>query len=411
MRFIVLLLFLPKLLFADDIEQLLNQYPRISASIIYEDLNTGKVLYSRNAQEFMIPASSAKSFTSFAALKFLGKNFSYSTQLLKQGDDFYLKFSGDPSLKITDLKELLKALPKKHIFIDDSAFDQQLLGYGWSWEDSKFCFSAPISAIIVNKNCFNATLQASGKLAAENVYVKIHNNTITKDDPKCNLDLKLLPDESYQLSGCVNKDIPLNIAYQNPRQMLKNMLKGYNLEFKAAPREAVIIAEHKSEKLDELLKVVMKDSDNLYSNAIAKTIGEKYFNEQGSFENAVEAIKQITDVSAIRLMDGSGTSRYNLIAANQLLALFKSAFHNQKIWPDFYNNLPIYGIDGSLKDLTNKNLQGKVRAKTGSMSGVLVLVGFVDKNKVFVIMLNNFIQSRTEMLQLSEQILLRLTLL
>jgi serine-type D-Ala-D-Ala carboxypeptidase/endopeptidase (penicillin-binding protein 4) len=402
---------------------------KISLTMQVKDLETEEEIYSISPDRLMIPASTTKSFTSYAALEYLGPEFTYSTQVLFDEnkidsknvliDDLYIKFLGDPSLTRQELFKLMDGLKKYNIkdikgdvVIDDFIFDQGYQADGWPWDDSKFCFAAPTSAIVINGNCFFLNLSPSkaslgiAKLTGSSFVESIRNKIITKKDKNCSPELAVYQDNSYDLTGCIDSRsefIPLRIAYQDPRLMIKKiiraslkeqkiLLKG-NIVFKVVPSKYNPVLENKSINMSELLKKVQKDSNNVYADNIAKTIGAKYYKTQGDFSNATKAISKITDNKEMVIKDGSGGSRYNLISSNHLVDLFIKAYKNQKIWPYFYDSLSISGVDGFLKKrFINTPLIGKIRAKTGYMGGVTALAGYLEKDDgrvlVFSIMIN-----------------------
>lgn len=419
---IVALFFLPSLAVSNEIEDILKAYPRMNVGILVVDLKTGKEIYSLNPKKLRLAASVTKSFTAYAALEYLGNDFRYSTKILENKGQIYVKFSGDPSFTIEDFSNLIAKLKIKtisgNIIIDDNTFDQEYLGPGWAWDDSKFCFSAPISAIILNENCFNAILKPNGKIESPKIYAKFKNNLTSTKDVNCNPKLYAKPNNSYELNGCVNSlgdDIKLNIAYQDPRKMLESILKDIlkrqeikfngKIIFKESSEEFKLLAEHKSPPLSNLLKKMMKESNNLYAEAFLKTIDYNINKIPGSFSNGAKLIKSLGNFQDTQIVDGSGTSRYNSIAPDQLIELFTKA-HNSKNWPYFYDSLAISSVDGSLEKnfLNHDHLKGKIFAKTGSMSGVKNIVGYYE-NKIFVIMINNYSCLRKEINKVEEDIL------
>ena len=356
----------------------------------------------------MIPASTTKSFTAYSALEYLRPEFTYNTQILFDetkidnngvlSDNLYIKFSGDPSLTKDDFFKLISDLKKYNIntitgdiVIDDSVFDQYYQADGWPWDDGKFCFAAPTSAIVIDKNCFYLKLSSKG-LTGFSV-AKINNDLVVKNDPNCAPELMAHPDNSYDLTGCLDKksqEIPLSIAYQDPRFMLRELLKNYKqVVYDTTPPEYKVMLEHKSLPLAELVKQMHKTSNNIAADNFTKTIGAKYYKTQGSFANGTKAISEITGNKEIRIFDGSGGSRYNLISPNHLVDLFIKAYKNQY----FYDSLMISGIDGVLEKRFIAKLNGKIHAKTGSMNGVTNLVGYLEKDNgkvlVFTIMINS----------------------
>lgn len=412
-----LMLFIPCLIDAHEVDELIKKFPEVSFSILAKDLTSGEILYSYNPDKLMIPGSTTKLFTGYAALSYLGKEFVYKTQVFEKNNQFYLKFSGDPSFTLNDLDILIKKIPKynnlKKIFVDDSFFDQVYFGNGWAWDDKKFCYSSPISSIVINNNCFNGVIEPGGAIKTEKAFIKIRNNLVSKAEITCNPDLVASSDNSYEFNGCINiaKPINLSIAYQDPRLMLKDILKTNfkidNVEFENVPSKAKLIYEHFSEPLSVLVNKMIKESNNTYAESFFKTMGAKYYKTQGSFDVAKSAIKEFYPSYNFKIVDGSGASRYNLISSRQFVELLSRAYENK----EFVGSLPISGVDGTLKNRFTSDIkfQNIVMAKSGKLTGINCLAGYVEKNIVFSIMINNFLFSTKEAQELQEQILSKIT--
>lgn len=415
----------------NEINKVLNENidisQRLNIAIAVNELHSGKEIYSSNPYQFMIPASTTKLLTAYAALDFLGPDFIYKTSIsfdkkkINSGGtlngDLHIKFEGDPSFTLKDFANLWDKLKlyninliKGNVIIDDLVFDQSYQADGWPWDDAKFCFGAPTSAVVINKNCFYLNLSASKKIGnISNLtgfsVAKLNNQVISKDNRGCTPELKAYADNKYDLTGCLDIKSPkilLKIAYQNPRRMLIDLIKKKNIVegkiiFQSIPKKYRPIIEHKSASLSELVKYMVKNSENIYADNFLKTIGAKYYNLQGSFSNGTKAVLEIIKNQAIKIFDGSGGSTYNLIAPDHFIKLLNMAYKNHKIWPYFYDALPISGKDGTLKERL-LNLQGVVRAKTGGIRSVSNLVGFIEKeNKeplIFAIMINGSSNSK-----------------
>jgi len=99
------------------------------------------------------------------------------------------------------------------------------------------------------------------------------------------------------------------------------------------------------------------------------------------------------NLKSAKIVDGPGLSRYNLLTPEQLMSLLDYNYHNFNTAYEFIASLPIAGIDGTLKERMAKSpARDRVRAKTGTMSQVTALSGYVEtkNHKVlgFVIMIN-----------------------
>jgi D-alanyl-D-alanine carboxypeptidase/D-alanyl-D-alanine-endopeptidase (penicillin-binding protein 4) len=403
-----------------------------------KQLKDGQEGSRHNSNKLFTPASTLKLFTAYAALSYLQPDFVYSTEVrgdkgkIKAGilkDNLYIKFVGDPVLVSEDIEGLITQLKIHHInkinsdiVIDDTIFDRTYLGPGWLWDDNNFCYSAPISAIAINRNCFELALPLPTTIP----HIKLDNQL--EEGNNCKQELISNQLNEYALTGCINEPTKWDIAYQNPRKYAQDLItsllhkhhvKFNHIRFDQTPRGLDLIAAHKSPSLKKLVKIMLKESDNLIAENLLKTIGAAYYKTQGNFTNGAMAIKEILakeaklDTSKIRLVDGSGLSRYNLISPDTYITLFTAIDKNPMIKQEIWDSLPIAGVDGTLKDrITNKKLQGKVRAKTGGMSGITALVGYVESDNqgliAFAIMLNGFVESPNSLYKFYEDILWKL---
>ena len=146
-----------------------------------------------HADAFMIPASTQKVLTALAASLYLGKEWRFKTRLLAptgalaqakqtgvlQGD-LVLEFNGAPDLTRQALVNLLAYLKQQGVsqiqgdlLLDTGHYAGYDRGNGWSWNDLSICFTAPASAVIVDRNCVYAQLEAN-RITSYNVcYTKL----------------------------------------------------------------------------------------------------------------------------------------------------------------------------------------------------------------------------------------------
>jgi D-alanyl-D-alanine carboxypeptidase/D-alanyl-D-alanine-endopeptidase (penicillin-binding protein 4) len=142
---------------------------------------------------------------------------------------------------------------------------------------------------------------------------------------------------------------------------------------------------------------MLKKSDNVIAGALFKKLGQLYSNRPGSWENGSIAVSKIlskhagVQTSGMRLLDGSGLSVDNLATPAQFMQVLQFAYANNKTSEYFISSLPIAGVDGTLKRRMF-NIARKIRAKTGTISGVVSLAGYATSyNKdplAFVIIVN-----------------------
>jgi D-alanyl-D-alanine carboxypeptidase/D-alanyl-D-alanine-endopeptidase (penicillin-binding protein 4) len=102
------------------------------------------------------------------------------------------------------------------------------------------------------------------------------------------------------------------------------------------------------------------------------------------------------DTTKYRITDGSGLSYHNLITADMIVQLLEGMQRQTDIFPLFYESLPIAGVDGTIRNRMKKTpAEGNLRAKTGSISGVSALSGYVQtpdgERLIFSMSMQNFI--------------------
>ncbi|OGT05960.1 MAG: D-alanyl-D-alanine carboxypeptidase/D-alanyl-D-alanine-endopeptidase [Gammaproteobacteria bacterium GWE2_37_16] len=437
--------------------------PNIDIGIQIQSPADGRIIYQQNAYRLFKPASSLKIFTAAAALKHLGANYRFTTQILAKTNvvqngvlvsDVYFYFDGDPVLRREHLNNLMATLQKMgiskiqgNIYIDDSVFDQLSYGPGWMWDEKNFCYAAPTNAIMLDKNCFpfklnakqeNRPAQVSAVSGIESMSVtsSLITKRIAADD--CPLDLRVGDDNHYYLSGCVwpnPETITLMVAVKNIRlyttRVLTNILREHDIELTGnikiahspitdgsnavAGRNYFVLASYSSPPLSELVKIMLKKSDNLIADALFKKLGNSYFHKTATWLNGAQALLSVLrqngkmDFSDIRIVDGSGLSHYNLMTPAKMTELLNYVYKDATIRDPFWAALPNAGVDGSLAyRMSSSDLRGKVHAKTGTMSGISSLAGYVTttngKLLTFAIIINDFIGKAYKYRQMEDEI-------
>jgi len=421
-----------------------SNLPEATVGVILQDLNSGEILYNYHGAKHFLPASTAKLFSSAAALKELGPHYRYETALYysMQNGELGLKFSGDPSFKLADLLNLLKKLQELKvseirgtIWIDDTTFEGPLLASGWTWDSAPWYYSAPVSAIIIDRNQFGITLFPT-KVIGDPVRAQLDKAVLGKQEHKIKANIRavsasdaetlcqLLVDVDQQnnvdLGGCWptgSDPLHLNLALRNPRlqaqQLINSALQQLQIKSTAKIKFAKIpvhlqkLTQHDSEQLSVLLKVILGDSDNLYAESVTKTLGAKRFGK-GSFKTGVLAIQQILapftgiDFKQARLVDGSGASRYNLISPLHLSQLLYAMAQDPTLAKYFRDSLAVSGLTGTLQtrfaDFENI---ASMQAKTGTLNGVSALSGYLttrtQRELILTILINQALGKSSEL--------------
>lgn len=407
------------------------------------DLSNGTVLFSQNGTKNFIPASNQKIFTTAVALDLLGPEFVFETSIYADGPvvngdlkgDLIVRGSGDPSIggrfNDGDLTLTFRAWADSlraaginrisgDIIGDDDVFDDVPLGYGWSWDDEAYYYSAEISGLSFNDNKVDFTIRARSQGQPAEINWEPHNtdfvhvlNRVVAIRPDSSLKEGYAKERGTNIiqlfsrvpSGSTDRE---SLTVTNPTRYFVHVLRevlvqaGIDVEGKPvdvdersikpdyASGDLRRIATYVSPPLSQIIEVVNKESHNLYAEQVFKTIAafhpvNKKNLTPGSAEMAVERMKLVlaeagVDTSRIQIMDGSGLSRQNLASPRDVVSLLRYMWEHPD--PDvssaFYASLPVGGRDGSLAyRFSTGPARGKVHAKTGTVSNVSALSGYV----------------------------------
>src|SRR5690606_31552129 len=135
---------------------------------------------------------------------------------------------------------------------------------------------------------------------------------------------------------------------------------------------------------DSVIVNLNKTSDNLSAEMTLRALGAKYNKLPSTAEDGIKMIDSMIvlaglDPTVYRLVDGSGVSHYNLISAELLIGILKYFYYQHpELYEILYNSFPAAGVDGTLRNrMKNTKAEKNVHAKTGTLSGVSCLSGYV----------------------------------
>lgn len=379
----------------------------------------GQEVFSLNADSYFTPASLNKTLITSAFLHFLGPSYTFKTVLLKstKGNNFYLLASGDPSLRVKDLFEMfyfLKGAGFSQIdtlFLVDYAYDSVKYGSGWQFNNVAKGYMAPISSFILENNISRITvlnLRGSGERVSiypVTAFFRVHR----RNGKQYRIYDYVMGDTVFTvIEGDIGRVVFTTRSLQAPEKFFAEQIDSI-LKFLSINKRAIkIIPEfswegnydtiyvYSSKPSYVLLMDFMKYSINIYGEAFLKTLGREIYGGKGSYEKGLAAIDSFLRITGLfdhfRPADGSGLSRYNLATPRGMAYLLYFHYKNFSYFPEFASLLPIANIDGTLSK-NYKNLRGVFRGKTGTLSGVSTLGGYIRTKRgedyIYVIMLNN----------------------
>ena len=391
--------------------------------------DTGEVLFTSQSSRRSAPASNTKLVTSAAVVDILGLDHRFSTTVRAGGDvrggvlggDLYLRGTGDPTMLAADYDALAAKvaasgirLVRGKLVADDTWFDSVRLGTGWSWDDEPYYYDGQISALTVSPDTdYDAgsiivkvapgTPGKPAKVTTEppTGFVTIANTAVTGaagSEASVNVERQhatnvISVSGSIPAGGAVDEEWstvadPTGLV----ASLFRDALTRHGVRVLGAtgtgatPANARQFADHQSMPLSQLLTPFLKLSNNMHAEILVKTAG-RVASGEGSWDAGLEAISGKLgglgiDPATLSLVDGSGLSRMDQLAPDQVTSLLLAA--QTKPWfHTWYDALPIAGaadrmVGGTLRSrMKGTPAENNLHGKTGSLTGVSALSGYV----------------------------------
>ncbi|MBP6672828.1 MAG: D-alanyl-D-alanine carboxypeptidase/D-alanyl-D-alanine-endopeptidase [Bacteroidetes bacterium] len=449
---------------ASDIAQRVDdpEFDNANWGVLIRSLKTGETVYSLNAKKMFMPASNMKLFTTSSAMTLLGPDYRFTTRLVTNGavkdsvlnGNIIFVGSGDPTIsgrfnngKVTETFEKwadsLRLLGIRevngNIIGDDNAFDEEYYGSGWQADDETDYYAAQIGAVMFNDNCVNIRVAQSAKIAdvcslswtPNTRYVNIVNRTVTApatDSVNTISFQRVRGTNTIIVTGKLSvgkKIIEELITVDNPTlytmTVLKEVLESKGIRVTGVPLDvddlkdslrydnAKHLASFVSVPYSMIAAETNKPSDNAYAEQTIRTVGNELL-LLGSMVTGRRAAFPLlsswgVDTVRLRMADGSGLSRMDLITPTDAVSLLTGMYNGPNFLP-FYESLPLGGVDGTLKRrMKGTKAEGNVHAKTGTIGYVRGLSGYVTSADgemfVFSMLVNHYTVStrKSEKLQ------------
>ena len=320
------------------------------------DLTADSVLYAHNEQQLMRPASTMKLLTAIAAIDKLGGGYRLCTDLCYTGRIVQRTLQGtvycvggmDPRFNSDDMAAFVESLHRMgvdtlrgKICADKSMKEAAPWGEGWCWDDEN-----PVLTPLLygGKDRFMERLQTVLREAGIVVEADIVEG--------------VKPDSAYCICS-------------------------------------------RFHTIDQILMRMMKESDNLYAEAMFYQLAAATGNRPATAADARRLMAKLLERVGIipthyRIADGSGLSLYNYVTAELEIALLRYAYQNKNVYLHLLPSLPIAGEDGTLKNrMGGAFTKGNVQAKTGSVMGVYTLAGYctaANGNRLCFAIINQGVQ-------------------
>ena len=419
-------------------------------AVFVRSLDSGDVLFAHQGDRLVMPASTMKIITLAVAAERLGWAYRYETRLLSAAPvvdavlrgDLIVRGTGDPTINPnaedgmptfdawaeTLLGTGIMAIDGR-VIGDDDVVEEAAPGFGWSWDDLPYGYATPGGALQHRDNVALVTVHP-GSVAGEDAVIEVGPSTsgvrvVNRVETvfpggETELRLKRMPDGALEVLGAVAANaapVYRTASVENPTVFfargLKQTLKtrGIAVSGDAVDLDDVddvdatvvddtlrVLATHRSPPLSDIAGTLMGVSHNLYAETLLRTLDQD--RRPRTAEAGRDVMREVLeswgiDPSRVIVADGSGLSRYNYVTARTLVDVLQRMHDDPRHAAPFRATLPVAAHSGTLETrLTGTAAAGNVHAKTGSMSNVRALSGYVTSADgealAFAVLANNF---------------------
>lgn len=399
----------------EKLQNLISKSSDLDASIFVLNLSNNKTVFDYRSRQALKPASVLKIVSSSLALKTLGPEYRFQTQAWLSSDQtLYIRGGADPALTIESLILFVRELKRrgidqvKNLVLDPYLFDQTKEATG------QRAYEAASSPLAFNFN----------SLMIQICPTKIGQAALVSFDPKEFSIVKLLGQIKtgksssyaveeisnqenipiYKLSGQIDQNAPCKSLYRSIADPLTyfattllNLMhanaivvpKSFKIDKVNVDANAKLIYQHYSKPLSDIILGLNHFSNNFIAEQVLLAIGANGEIERAKWrrKDGVDLLKNYMQQLGIsddqyNIVDASGLDHDNRLSSYALVKVLQAAFNDHRIRPEFEASMSVMQRSGTLKArLSGVDLgQNVVRAKTGSLTGVSSLAGYIYKS-------------------------------
>ena len=394
-------------------------------SLFAADAATGDVLFDMDGDEPLIPASNMKLITSAAALRVLGPDFVFKTELklLDPAADaavLCVKGDGDPAFgdpKLLaehgyDVDQLLAAWVAvtrnagvrkvKQLIVDDRVFDRELVHPDWPTNQLHKWYCAQVAGLNFQDNCFDIYVKPTKRgrspiitIRPDSPFIETSNRAVTGKADTFWAARKLGSNTLIFHNQAKHERVtPVHVTIHDPPTYFGRLL-AHRLDQAGVEEMSVRLAEP-DERLAQgrvlhrhqsTMPVVLgrcnKDSQNLFGEALMKRMGHEATGTPGSWPNGAAALRRFLHErlgprgAGVAIADGSGMSRNNRVPARLLVDLLVAMHQDPTLGPVYRESLSVAGHDGTLRKRFGRTMTAQVYGKSGYINRVCTLSGYL----------------------------------
>ena len=385
------------------------------------DLTTDTLLSAYRADKLCRPASTLKLLTAITALSLPNADAPFRTTVWHSGTiendtlrgDLYVVGGFDPEFDDEAMDSLVaqvSALPfsvlQGNVYGDVSLKDSLYWGNGWAWDDNPAAYQPYLSPLMFCKGIVEIMAKpgVNGDVAQVTCkpmssYYELLNQTKSHTPEAGKFFVSrgwLKNDNQVVIKGNITTTRQgwVNV-YDSSRFFMstflerlqgKGIVASADYDFAELPADSVYCIAVWETPMQQVIKQLLKESDNLNGEALLCRIGEQDEGKKHiSAEDGIAVIERLMtrlghNPKRYQVVDGCGLSNYNYLSPGLLIDFLRYAYNDKKIFQTLYEALPVAGIDGTLKHRMKQTLAYRnVHAKTGSFTGINALAGYLRR--------------------------------
>jgi D-alanyl-D-alanine carboxypeptidase/D-alanyl-D-alanine-endopeptidase (penicillin-binding protein 4) len=403
--------------------------------VIVQDVGSGRVLFERNADRPLTPASNQKVLTAVGALATYGPAYRFVTRIYAdrpldgngETGTLFLRGGGDPALTSEDWWRLAADLRRKGlrkvtegVVLDASVFDGEIWNPAWGAQSAR-AYHARVAGLSANYGSFTVEVRpGSGQQSPLSVaidppvpYFTLANKGRT--EPRQNtlqVDRQAVAGgdqvivagtlAANALPQTIYRSVSDPVVYAGSVFRFQLEANGIDVDGEirpgSTPATATEILAFEGRSLAEISRLFLKYSNNGIAESLVKSMGAHATGGPGSWSGGMQALQSRlvglgVDLSGCTLVDGSGLSRSNRVTPRAFASALRVGRASFSFGPELMAALPIAGRDGTLQRRANGAID-LVRGKTGLLDGVTGLSGYAQlrdgTDVVFSILLNGY---------------------
>ncbi len=382
------------------------------AGVVLYDIAAKKEVFAHNRDKEFPYASNVKLITTGAALKHLGRNYTFKTRFYYKPETatLYMKTLGDPTMVMEELWLVANELKNRgvkyiaRVVADDYAYGEKGCIPMEGNDGTGRAYNAYLSPFALNYNSVELVFipakageKAQVFISTPGRHFTLEGEVMTVKGKVKTVDIKSENDNGrtkLTVSGSIGAELKEGLRKErkiwDPLRHYTDLLMYFMFQAKDVVPERAHLDDslfdaadgirytHESRELFLVLTLMNRWSTNFIADAIMYAIGlEKKKDHRAGLAILKEYAKALTGVEpGIINACGLGTIEQNLLTPGFVIELLKKEYGVSFAMPDFFATLPVAGEEGTMKKI-KADYKHAARLKTGSLGFVAAVSGII----------------------------------